>query len=58
MKLKPDKFHLLLSDRKVHQVDVCNDKLSNTYSEKLLGIRIYNKFTFEEHVERLCKWTS
>ena len=55
MKLKPDKFHLLLSDRKVHQVDVCNDKLSNTYSEKLLGIRIYNKFTFEEHVERLCK---
>ena len=24
MKVKPDKFHLLLSDKKGHQVDICN----------------------------------
>ena len=24
MKVNPDKFHLLLSDKKSHQVDICN----------------------------------
>ena len=24
MKVNPDKFHLLLSDKKIHQVDICN----------------------------------
>ena len=39
IKVNPDKFHFLLSGKKIHQVDICND----------------NKLTFEEHVERLCK---
>ena len=50
MEVNPDKFHLLLSDKKIHQVDICN--------EKLLGIKIDNKLTFEEHVEGLCKKAS
>ena len=58
MKLNPDKFHLLLSDKKVHQVDICIEKLSSTCSEKLLEIKIDNKLTFEEHVEGLCKKSS
>ena len=29
MKVHPDKFRLLLSDKKSHQVDICNEKLSN-----------------------------
>ena len=58
MKLNPDKFHLLLSDKKSHQVDICNKKFSSTYSEKFLGIKIDNKLTFEEHVEGLCKKAS
>ena len=24
MKVNPDKFHLFLSDKKIHQVDICN----------------------------------
>ena len=24
LKVKPDQFHVLLSDKKVHQVDICN----------------------------------
>ena len=32
MKVNPDKFHLLLSDKKIHQIDTCNDKLSSTCS--------------------------
>ena len=40
MKVNPDKFHLLLSDRKIHQVDICNEKLSGTCSENHLGIKL------------------
>ena len=58
MKVNPDKYHLLLSDKKIHQVDIFNDKLSSTCSEKLLGIKTDIKLTFEEHVEGLCKKAS
>ena len=34
----PDKLHLLLSDRNIHWVDICNGKLSSACSEKLLLI--------------------
>ena len=39
-------------------MDICNEKLSSTCSEKLLGIKIDNKLTFEEHIEGLCKKAS
>ena len=55
MKVNPEKFHLFLSDKKIHQVDVCDEKLSITCSEKLLEIKIDNKLTFEEHLEGLYK---
>ena len=58
MKVNPDKFYLLLSDKKSHQVDIYNKKFSSTCSEKFLGIKIDNKLTFEEHVEGLCKKAS
>ena len=50
MKVNPDNFHILLTDEKIHQVDICNEKLSSTCSEKLLRIKIDNKLTFEELV--------
>ena len=40
MKVKPDKFHLLLSDKKSHQVDIYNEKLSSKCSDKFLGIKL------------------
>ena len=46
MKVNLHKFHLLLSDKKIHQVDICNEKLSSTCSEKLLGIKIDSKAYF------------
>ena len=36
-------------------MDICNEKLSSTCSEKFFGIKIDNKLTLEEHVEGLCK---
>ena len=50
MKVNPDNFHILLSDEKIHQVDICNEKLSSTCSERLLRIKVDNKLTFEERV--------
>ena len=59
MKVNPDKFHLLLRDKKKsYQVDICNEKLSSTCSETFSGIKNDNKLTFEEHVEGLCKKAS
>ena len=34
---------------------ICNEKLSSTCNEKFFGIKIDNKLTLEEHIERLCK---
>ena len=36
-------------------MDICNEKLSGTCSEKRMRIKTDNKLTFEEHVEELCK---
>ena len=55
MKVNPDIFHFLLSDRKIYQMVICINKLSSTCREKLLGIKIDNELTFKEDVERLYK---
>ena len=58
MKVNPGKFYLFLSDKKSHQVSICNEKFSSTRSERFLGIKSNNKLTFEEHMEGLCKKAS
>ena len=35
-------FHLLFSEKEVHQVEICDTKLSSTCSETLLGIKLGN----------------
>ena len=39
-------------------MDICNEKLSSTCSEKFFGIKIDNKLALEEYVEGLCKKAS
>ena len=39
-------------------MDICNEKLSSTCSEKFFGIKIDNELTLEENVEGLCKKAS
>lgn len=50
MKVYPDKFHLLFSDRNIHPADICNEKLFSACSERRLWVKIDNKLTSEEHV--------
>ena len=47
MKVNPDKFHLLLSDNKSHQVDICNTKLSSRCSENIYISSTYLQIKFD-----------
>ena len=59
LKANPDKFHLLLSETDQNlSVKVEKFELSNTLSEKLLGVTIDNKLTFKPHVTNLCNKAS
>ena len=55
MKVNPDKFHFLLSDKKVGTWIFGNEKLSITCSEKFFRIKVVNNLTLEGHVEGLYK---
>lgn len=54
IKINPDRFHLLLSNTKGIEINICNEKISNSHSEKLLAVTLDRKLSFEEHVEKLC----
>ena len=55
MEINPNKFHTLLSNTKDIEINICNEKISNSYSKKLLGVTINSKLRFEELVEDLYK---
>ena len=54
LKANPDKFHLILIDTRNYIFQIQQLKIFNSNQEKLLGIKIDNKLTFEEHVSELC----
>ena len=55
LKANPDKFHLLLSDtNQAYSAKVGAFDVQNSQCEKLLGIKIDNKLTFDEHVSNIC----
>ena len=54
-----DKFHLLLSDKKIHPPGGYFLLEAFKYMQwKVFGDKDDNKLTFEEHVEGLCKKAS
>ena len=58
-KANPEKFHLILSDpSEQHSVLVGNNSIQNSKCEKLLGIKIDNKLTFDEHISCICSKAS
>ena len=55
LKANPDKFHLVLNEtRNDIFKEIMQFKIFNSNSQKLLGIKIDNKLTFDEHVNDLC----
>ena len=59
LKANPDKFHLVLSDPSVDYLVKAEEfDILNSTNKKLLGVTIDNKFSFDKHVETLCKKAS
>ena len=55
MKAKLEKFHLLRTGTDCLGIEVCSQKIENSFCEKLLDIKVNTKLKFEEHVETMCK---
>ena len=58
LKANPGKYHVLLSETYDTQLIVENVPIASSCCEKLLGIKIDLKLSFEPHVELLCKKAS
>ena len=59
LKANPDKFHLILNNSDENlSINVGQYVVQNSQNEKLLGVTIDNKLTFNDHVEGLCKKAS
>ena len=55
LKGNTDKCHLIVSSDDSTEIQVGESVIKNTTCEKLLGIKIDNKLTFDEHVSGPCK---
>ena len=58
LKANPNKYHVLFSETSGTQSIVENISIASSSCEKLLGIEIDQKISFEPHVESLCKEAS
>ena len=58
LRLIPDKYHVLLSETSETQLIVENVQFGSSCCEKLLGIKIDQKLSFETHADSLCKKAS
>ena len=55
MKGNEDNCHLLLSTDKTVQVNIGTARIINSKCEKLLGIKIDCKLSFDDHLGNMCK---
>ena len=58
MKANPEKCHLLTSSNELVNINIDGFIIKNSNQEKLLGIHIDNKLTFEKHIETICRKAS
>ena len=58
MKRDEDKCFALFSTDETLQVKIGAALISSSKCEKLLGVEIDNKFTFDEHIRSKCKKAS
>ena len=54
-KLNPSKCYLFLSPFNLKSIDIKNSFTEGSSSEKILGVTADSNFTFEKHINELCK---
>ena len=54
MKVNPDKYHFLLTGKNELTLNINHTQIKSSKEEKLLGIIIDNKLTFQTHVNIIC----
>ena len=52
---KPDRYHLLVSTYEKAKINIREFPIGNSDCEKLLGVKIDNKLTFDCNVSDMCK---
>ena len=57
MKANLDKCHFITSESKDLVINAENNQITNSKCEKLLGIKIDHKLTFNAHIDEICKKT-
>ena len=58
MKSNSDKCHLLLSKNENFEANINKNRISNSRSEKLLGVTFGNQLNFNRHISKICKTAS
>ena len=58
MKANPEKCHLLTNFNRLATIKIGEHNVSNSYCEKLLGIKIDSQFKFNNHFETIIKKAS
>ena len=54
MKVNADKCHVLLTDTKCHKVKIGSALINTTNTERLLGVTIDSKLSFQGHIKGMC----
>ena len=55
MRINADKCHLLVSTNNTAKIKIGNFDITNSKSEKLLGVKFDYKLSFDDHISELCK---
>ena len=58
MKINTDKCHLLVTTNNTVKIKIGNFDITNSKSEKLLGVKFDHKLSFDDHISELYKKAS
>ena len=58
MKINVDICHLLVSTNNTAKIKIGNFDITNSKSEKLLGVKFDHKLSFDDHISEICKKAS
>ena len=58
MRINTDKCHLLVSTNNTVKIKIVNFDITNSKSEKLLGVKFDHKLSFDDYISELCKKAS